>query len=76
MDGVDVSKEYLPVYMAISGWYSPSDCHMMVEGPPHFLKVRTFHFILLLLSRIKLTAIAIHLMLQVKSPAISNYMTI
>lgn len=35
-----VGDQYLPSYLSISSWYSPSRCHLQIQSPSAPLKVR------------------------------------
>ncbi|XP_054646446.1 C3 and PZP-like alpha-2-macroglobulin domain-containing protein 8 [Dunckerocampus dactyliophorus] len=37
--GKTVGDQYLPSYLSISSWYSPSSCHIQIQGPDAPLKV-------------------------------------
>lgn len=40
IDGKTVGDQYLPSYLSISSWYSPSKCHIQIQSPSAALKVR------------------------------------
>ncbi|XP_056132926.1 C3 and PZP-like alpha-2-macroglobulin domain-containing protein 8 [Lampris incognitus] len=39
IDGKPVGDQYLPSYLSISSWYSPSKCHIQIQSPSAPLKV-------------------------------------
>uniref|UniRef100_A0A3P9P539 C3 and PZP like alpha-2-macroglobulin domain containing 8 n=2 Tax=Poecilia reticulata TaxID=8081 RepID=A0A3P9P539_POERE len=39
IDGKTVGDQYLPNYLSISSWYSPSRCHIQIQSPSAPLKV-------------------------------------
>lgn len=39
IDGKTVGDQYLPSYLSISSWYSPSRCHIQIQSPSAPLKV-------------------------------------
>ncbi|KAI4828654.1 hypothetical protein KUCAC02_022733 [Chaenocephalus aceratus] len=39
IDGKTVGDQYLPSYLSISSWYSPSRCHIQIQSPGAPLKV-------------------------------------
>ncbi|KAL6107852.1 cpamd8 [Pungitius sinensis] len=39
IDGKAVGDQYLPSYLSISSWYSPSRCHIQIQSPSAPLKV-------------------------------------
>ncbi|XP_061594140.1 C3 and PZP-like alpha-2-macroglobulin domain-containing protein 8 [Cololabis saira] len=39
IDGKTVGDQYLPSYLSISSWYSPSRCHVQIQSPSAPLKV-------------------------------------
>ncbi|KAM4574402.1 C3 and PZP-like alpha-2-macroglobulin domain-containing protein 8 isoform 2-T2 [Fundulus diaphanus] len=39
IDGKAVEDQYLPSYLSISSWYSPSRCHIQIQSPSAPLKV-------------------------------------
>ncbi|XP_038157657.1 C3 and PZP-like alpha-2-macroglobulin domain-containing protein 8 [Cyprinodon tularosa] len=39
IDGKTVGDQYLPSYLSISSWYSPSRCHIQIQSPSSPLKV-------------------------------------
>ncbi|KAJ3599247.1 hypothetical protein NHX12_033210 [Muraenolepis orangiensis] len=39
MDGRPAGDQYLPSYLSISSWYSPSRCHIQIQSPAAPLKV-------------------------------------
>ena len=39
IDGKTVGDQYLPSYLSISSWYSPSRCHIQIQSPSTPLKV-------------------------------------
>lgn len=47
IDGKTVGDQYLPSYLSISSWYSPSRCHIQIQSPSAPLKVRFALFFLL-----------------------------
>lgn len=38
IDGKAVGDQYLPSYLSISSWYSPSRCHIQIQSPSVPLK--------------------------------------
>ena len=41
MDGRPAGDQYLPSYLSISSWYSPSKCHIQIQSPTAPLQVNT-----------------------------------
>ena len=41
MDGRPAGDQYLPSYLSISSWYSPSKCHLQIQNPSAPLQVNT-----------------------------------
>ena len=41
MDGRPAGDQYLPSYLSISSWYSPSKCHLQIQTPGAPLQVNT-----------------------------------
>ena len=41
MDGRPAGDQYLPSYLSISSWYSPSKCHLQIQNPGAPLQVNT-----------------------------------
>ncbi|CAN9500475.1 unnamed protein product [Ophioblennius macclurei] len=39
IDGKTVGDQYLPSYLSISSWYSPSRCHIQIQSPSGPLKI-------------------------------------
>ncbi|KAM9761751.1 C3 and PZP-like alpha-2-macroglobulin domain-containing protein 8 isoform 1-T1 [Menidia menidia] len=39
IDGRSVGDQYLPSYLSISSWYSPSRCHIQIQSPSAALKI-------------------------------------
>lgn len=39
-----VGNQYLPSYLSISSWYSPSRCHIQIQSPSTPLKVGVTFF--------------------------------
>ncbi|XP_043910701.1 C3 and PZP-like alpha-2-macroglobulin domain-containing protein 8 [Protopterus annectens] len=39
INGKSTGEQYLPNYLLISSWYSPSKCHIQLEGPDKLLQV-------------------------------------
>lgn len=39
IEGKTVGDQYLPSYLSISSWYSPSRCHIQIQSPSALLKV-------------------------------------
>ncbi|XP_077715629.1 C3 and PZP-like alpha-2-macroglobulin domain-containing protein 8 isoform X2 [Canis aureus] len=45
LQGKPVGAQYLPSYLSLSSWYSPSQCYLQLQPPPHPLQVgREAHF--------------------------------
>ncbi len=44
IDGKTVGDQYLPSYLSISSWYSPSRCHIQIQSPSGPLKVSAVFF--------------------------------
>ena len=40
LSGKPVGAQYLPSYLSLSSWYSPSQCYLQLQPPSHPLQVR------------------------------------
>lgn len=45
IDSKTVGDQYLPSYLSISSWYSPSRCHIQIQSPSAPLKVSASFFL-------------------------------
>lgn len=40
LNGKPAGTQYLPSYLSLSSWYSPSQCYLQLQPPSHPLQVR------------------------------------